>query len=372
MRSTVAKINLTILQNNFLSIRERVGNVKIMPVVKADGYGHNANECVTALEALGDKKPEYYGVSSLEEAISIRKAEITDNPILTFSQFRIEEVNDYSHNNISVSVTGLSQIDKIKKYELEQPLNVHVNIDTGMGRQGIWYKESISAIEELDKINNLNIEGVYTHFATSDHFDKTYARVQLERFNSILAELKRTKISYGLVHAANSGAIIDMPEAYFDLVRPGIMLYGYTHYKKELSPVNVNPVMSVLSSVYLVKRIKKGQSVSYGQRFFAEEDTNIATVPIGYADGIVRELTNKISCIINNKMFSQVGTITMDYIMIDVKDSDVKEGDDVIIIGESVDFLITAWDWCEILDSIPYTTTCGISKRVPRKFIIDD
>jgi alanine racemase len=215
----------------------------------------------------------------------------------------------------------------------------------------------------------VNIEGVYTHFATSDHKDKTYALLQLSRFKSVVNQIKERNIKFGLIHAANSGAIIDIPEAYFDMVRPGIMLYGYSHYKDKTDIINLKPVMSLYSSVYSIKNIKKGQSVSYGRKFIAEKNTRIASVPIGYADGVVRELTNQIQCIINDQIFPQVGTITMDYIMFDISNADVKVGDKVIILGESGDLHINAWDWCKILDSIPYTTTCGISKRVPRKFI---
>ena len=204
------------------------------------------------------------------------------------------------------------------------------------------------------------------HFATSDAKDKTFANLQLKRFLGLIEELKKEGINYGVAHIANSAAILDMPEAYLDMVRPGIILYGYYPSLETSESVKLKPVMSIVSSVASVKVIKKGESVSYNRRFFAEKDTTVATVSMGYADGVNRGLTNKMQAIIKGKIYQQIGTVTMDRIMFNIGADKIKPGDKVTLIGSEKGKTITAWDWAKKLDTIPYEITCNISKRVPR------
>jgi len=368
MRPTHAEINLKNLLFNYNNIKKKIGSSEIMTVVKADAYGHGMIECVKALETLEEKKPSYYGVALLEEAVELRKAKITTQPILCFSPFASGELNEYLKFKIIPTITDFVQLRFLKKSYLKKKLAVHVNIDTGMGRVGIHYSQAFSLIEKLSKIKNIKIDGVYTHFATSDEKDKSFAKLQLSRFLNILGDLKEKNINYGLAHTANSGAILDLPESYLDIIRCGISLYGYYPSCETSESIELRPVMSLISKVSTVASVNKGDSVSYGRKFIVKKKSKIVSVPIGYADGVRRGLTNKMNGIIKNKKYFQVGTVTMDRIMFDVNNDNIKIGDKIILIGKSRNVEITATDWCEVLDTIPYEITCGIGKRVQRLY----
>ncbi len=369
MRKTSAVINLKNLKHNYLGLRRKAKNSKVMAVVKADAYGHGMLQCVKALSELGEKQPEYFGVALLEEAIELRKSGLTKNPILSFAPFHKSELQDYLLYDIIPTVAAVENLKDLTKYHGNKKLKVHVNVDTGMGRLGIKYSDVAEFITKLSRNPSIKIDGIYTHFATSDERDKSYAKLQLGRFKDVLETLKAAQINYGIAHTANSGAILDIPDSIFDMIRPGISLYGYYPSLETTESVKLKPVMSLFTEVSTIKEINKGESVSYGRLFFADKKTNVATAPIGYADGVVRNLTNKMKGIIKNKVYSQVGRVTMDRIMFDVGGSNVKPGDRIILLGKSKDHEITAWDWCKELDTIPYEITCNISKRVPREYI---
>ncbi|MFH0734417.1 MAG: alanine racemase [bacterium] len=364
MRPTYAEINLKNLQFNYQQIRKKT-KTKVIAVVKADAYGHGMIECVKAFEQLINS-PEYYAVALIEEAIELRKAKIIKKPILCFAPYDNDETENYLKYNISATVNSIEQLDVIKKLDVKKRLKVHIKFDTGMGRVGIKINEIDKLIRKLIDIKNIIIEGIYTHFATSDEKDKTYANYQLSNFNTIISKLKENKINYGLAHAANSGAILDMPEAYFDAVRPGMILYGYYPSFETSESIKLKPVMSLLSKVTSIKQILNEESVSYGRKFIAKEDTLICSVPIGYADGFNRNLTNKATAIIKGKVYNQVGRVTMDRILFEIKNDKIKIGDKVILLGTDGKNKIDADDWSKILDTIPYEITCNISKRIPR------
>lgn len=367
MRKTYAEINLDHLKENFINIRKKTGT-KVLAVVKADAYGHGMIECVRALKTLGDKAPEYYAVAIPDEAMEFRR-QFPDEKILVFAPLCEDEIEEYTAGNIIATVSGYEHIEMLKSLPKDVCLKVHIKADTGMGRIGLSAEETAAFAAELQKLENVEIDGIYTHFATSDEYDKSYANHQFKRFLSLLEELKRNNINYGVAHAANSGAILDMPEAYLDMVRPGIILYGYYPSHETSESLELKPVMSLWSVVTTVKTMKSGDSVSYGRRFTLERDSRIASVPIGYADGFLRGLTNKSKGIINGRMFNQVGQVCMDRIMFEIGDENVHEGDRIILIGEDSGNVITAWDWSDALNTIPYEITCGISKRVPRIYV---
>ncbi|RMD49678.1 MAG: alanine racemase [Ignavibacteria bacterium] len=366
MRKTFAKINLDNLKFNYLQLRKKVGEKKICAVVKADAYGHGMLKCVEKLESLGEKKPDYYGVAMLGEAVELRKSKLTKAKIISFSHFDPEELEDYYKYKVIPSVTAPSQISTLNRLELKKKLLIHVNIDTGMRRTGLEWKDAVKQIIKLSKIKNVVIDGIYTHFATSDEKDKSYSELQLSRFTSVLAELDSNGINYGTVHAANSGAILDLPESYFDMVRPGISLYGYYPSLETSESVSLKPVLELESEIYEIKNIQKGESVSYGRIYKAPYDMKIASVAIGYADGYNRNLSNRAIGIIKNQLAYQIGRVTMDRIMFDVNDIKAKVGDKIILLGKSKHFKFDAWDWAKILNTIPYEITCAIGKRVPR------
>lgn len=369
MRLTKAIISVDNLKKNFLTIRKKVGNVKVMAVVKADSYGHGVKTVTEALNSLGKVKPEYYAVATADEGAELRELKIKQ-PILIFDP--VDKYQAYKYFNYNLIPSVSTQKDLIillkekSKINSTKKISVHVKINTGMNRLGVDYPEAVKFIEKLSLNKNFGIDGIYTHFATSDEVGSKYAKLQIYRFNDIIKELKFMKINYGIAHAANSGAIIDFPEAYYDMVRPGISLYGYFPSLQTSESVKLYPVMSIVSKVSTVKKIKKGESVSYSRRYFTKKATNIISIPVGYADGFSRSLTNKARAIIKGKYFNQVGTVTMDRIMFDVGNENIKVNDDVILIGEKGKLKIDAWDWSKKINTIPYEVTCGISKRVPR------
>ncbi|MGE5680080.1 MAG: alanine racemase [Bacillota bacterium] len=369
MRPTQAIINYSNLKFNYLNIRKKVKNSKVMAVVKADAYGHGMINCVKALNTLGEKKPDYYAVALLEEAIELKKSKV-EQPVLTFAPVGIDEAGLFVKYDIIPTVFERAHIDLLKKaLPGKKKIKVHIKIDTGMGRLGVLSGKAVDFIKEVAKDSKIIVDGIYTHFATSDETDKTFANLQLSRFREIVTTLKTEGVNYGLAHSANSGAIIDMPEAYFDMVRPGIALYGYYPSLETTESIKLKPVMSLVSKVTNVNNAAPGDSVSYGRRYIAKQHTKIATVPAGYADGFVRGLTNRVSAIIKGKLYPQVGQVCMDRIMFDVNDSNIKANDEVIFLGKKKNLEITAWDWAKLLNTIPYEITCNISKRVPRVYV---
>ena len=369
MRLTKAIINSSNLRKNFLNIRKKVGKSKIMAVVKADAYGHNVEFVTNSLNSLGKQKPEYFAVATIDEGIELRKLKIKQ-PILVFDPVDRYQVDKYLKFNLIPAVSTSDQLKLLlnenKKINPLKKILIHIKIDTGMNRLGVNYSEAVEFIQKVSANSCFIIDGIFTHFATSDEAGSEYAKLQIKRFNGVIKSLRQRKIDFGLIHAANSGAIIDFPEAYYDMVRPGIALYGYYPSLETSESIKLYPVMSIVSKVGSLKYFEKGESISYSRRYFTKKKTKIISVPIGYADGFPRNLTNKAQAIVKGKLYNQVGTVTMDRIMFDVGNDNIKVGDDVILIGKKGKFEIDAWDWSKKLNTIPYEITCGISKRVPR------
>jgi alanine racemase len=369
MRLTKAIISTDNLKKNFLNIRKKVGKARVMAVVKADAYGHGVKTVVSVLNSLGRKKPEYFAVATADEGVELRQLKIKQ-PVLIFDPVDKYQAYKYFKFNLIPSVSTQEDLNILigekNKLKSNKKIFVHVKINTGMNRLGVDYQEAVKFIEKLSSYKNFGIGGIYTHFATSDEVGSKYAKLQIKRFDEVINELKERKLNYGLAHAANSGAILDFPEAYYDMVRPGISLYGYYPSLQTSESIKLYPVMSLVSKVSTVRKIKRGESVSYSRRYFTREETKIISVPIGYADGFTRALTNKAQAIIKNKIYNQVGTVTMDRIMFDVGNDNIKVNDEVILIGSKGKLKIDAWDWSKNVNTIPYEVTCGISKRVPR------
>ena len=375
MRPTIAQINLANLKANYLAIRKKT-KTKVLAVVKADAYGHGYAEVVSTLNSLVEK-PEYYGVALSEEGIALRKLKVKQ-PILIFespSACNIDEIINFNLIPTIFSDSHIRLIEKnigknvIRSKAKIEKVRVQVNIDTGMGRLGVPFQEAVQFIKKIYANDKFILDGIYSHFATSDEKDKKFAELQLKRFNLVLAELNKKNIKRGIIHTANSGAILTMPGAYFDMVRPGISLYGYPPSSEIISSIKLKPVMSLTSEVTSCRWFEKGESVSYGRKYILKKKSQIVSIPIGYADGLNRNLTNRMFCIIKDKIFPQVGRVTMDRIMFDVGDANIKIGDKVILLGRSQHHNIDAWDWSMKLKTIPYEITCNISKRVPRVYI---
>lgn len=364
MRSTFAIIHLRNLKFNFNQIRKKVKGSKVLAVVKADAYGHGVKQVVLALEDLKNS-PEFYGIALTDEGIEVRSI-TPSKPILVFEPLSVDNINQSIINDLEVTIFSESHLKLIQNYLLPKKIKVHIKIDTGMGRLGVHYNNAVEFIRRVNGIENIEISGTYTHFASSDVKNKKFALIQLERFKSIISTLENEGIKTGLVHASNSGAILDLPEANFDMVRPGISLYGYYPSLETSESFALKPVMSLHSEIDSISLKRKGESVSYGQLWKAKEDSYIATIPVGYADGLNRNLTNSMDVIISGKYFNQVGRVTMDRFCVNLNKAKFKIGTKVVLLGNEKDAFIDAWTWSKKLKTIPYEITCSISKRVPR------
>jgi alanine racemase len=369
MRPTVAQINLSAFEFNFNQVKKLVGDkTKVMAVVKANAYGHGAVEISKLAVSLG---AEYLAVAIPEEGIELRRNEI-EAPILVFTTPFEHQIELFFKYDLTPTIFTADIAEKFNSFaeKFGRKIKCHIKVDTGMGRVGINFKDAFEFVRNLnERYENLVIEGIYTHFATSDEKDKTYANLQFKRFTELIQALESIGIKIPIKHCANSGAILDLPQTHLDMVRPGIMLYGYHPSLDVLNKVELRPVMTLKSKVAFLKVVEPGTSVSYGRRFITQKKTRIATIPIGYADGYNRLLTNRGKVLINGRIFPVVGTVTMDQIMVDVGlEDEVKVGDDVILFGDSE---ITAWDVAKLIGTIPYEVCCNVSARVPRVYLRD-
>ncbi|MBN2600843.1 MAG: alanine racemase [Candidatus Marinimicrobia bacterium] len=364
---TVAEIHLDHLVHNLTEIRKKVAPAEVLCVVKADAYGHGA---VPVTKRLIKEGVINFAVARLAEALELRNAGIEEN-ILIFGSLFPDEIETAVRNNIQVTITDSADIDTIRDIAVRNSIfvKVHLNVDTGMGRVGIPFDKARSAIIKLVNIDQLKLEGIYTHFATSDEQDKEYSKLQIRRFNSVINELLDQLPYRPLIHAANSGAILDLSETNFDMVRAGISLYGHYPTTETTESIRLKQVMTLKTHIGLLRRIKKGNSVSYGRRFITEKDTTIAVLPIGYADGVHRAMTNNADVMINGKLYPLVGTVTMDQIMVDVGDDPVQIGDEVIFWGDTPQGSLQATKVAARIGTIAYELCCAITKRVPRMYI---
>lgn len=367
LRPTVAKIDLRAIAGNIKRIIRRVHPAEVMAVVKADGYGHGAIPAAqTALSAGATQ----LGVALLEEGIELRRANI-EAPILVFGGFFEKQIDSLLANRLQITLcdTHLAKLLSRRARALGFTAQVHVKIDTGMGRVGLLPSEAVEAILAMAKLSGLELVGIYTHFATSDSRDKSYAHQQLERFQTVIRQLADRGVNFRWIHAANSGAILDLPEGYFDLVRPGVMMYGYYPSEETSESIRLEPAMSLRTQILFVKRAPAETFISYGKTFQTRQATTIATLPIGYADGFSRKLSNNFEGLVRGRRCPLVGRVCMDQIMIDLGNmKDVQIGEEVVLLGKQGDEEISIYEWCRRLETIPYEVTCGVSKRVGRVY----
>ena len=366
MRATRAIIHLNNLRGNIEAARKKAGpHPKICVPVKADAYGHGAiavSRC--ALEAGA----EYLAVATVAEGAELRTAGIAA-PILLLSQALPEELPDIVSGELTPLVSDGDFIEELARAagQAKKRLTVHLKIDTGMGRLGCRPEDSPVLAAKIVSCRELGLGGVATHLSVSDSTeagDIAYTKEQLCRFRDAVASIEKAGIAPGLVHAANSGALVFHEDAYFDMIRPGIFLYGYSPAGS--GGLCAEPVMELRSAVVSVKRVKKGESVSYGRTWVAPEDTFVGVIPVGYADGFPRLLSNNHSMRIRGRTYPLAGRICMDQCMVNLgPKTEVQRWDEAVIFGPG---FITAGDIAEKLKTIPYEITCNINKRVPRVY----
>lgn len=368
MRPTVAEVDLSAIRHNVQKIREKVAPARVMAVVKADAYGHGA--VPVAREALR-AGASYLAVAMLEEALELRANGIRA-PILVFGGVFPGEAAEYLRHDLTATVYTQEAVAELQREAHRQAkrVRVHVKVDTGMGRLGVDWQKAADFISEIAELPELALEGVYTHFATSDERDKTFAEEQLRRFRNVLRALEERGVPGLLRHAANSGAILDLPDSYFDMVRPGVSLYGYYPSNETTESIPLQPAMTFKTRVLYVKEVPAGTPLSYGCTYITPRDTQIATLPVGYADGYNRLLSNQGEVLIRGRPYPVVGRVCMDLILVDLgPDSPVQPGDEVVLFGRQGDAEVSVRSLCDKLNTIPYEVTCWVSKRVPRVYV---
>lgn len=375
IRPTVAYIDLDALQHNLSQVRKLAGSREIIAVVKADAYGHGAGPIARSLAANGVSR---FGVALLEEARVLREAGLTQDVIVLggCTEEQASEIVELGVTATIVHARLATALDTAAR-RAGRVAPVHVKIDTGMGRLGFSVDEAPEAVANVARLPGLQFAGLLTHFADADLADLSFAREQIARFDRVVAAIKARGVPIPLRHAANSAAVMvagrssasGLERALYDAVRPGIMLYGYRPGPAVTSEADLRPVLSLVTRVALLKRVTPGTSISYGRTFVARRPTVIAVLPIGYADGYRRFLSNTGHVLIRGRKAPIAGRVCMDLTMVDVTDVEgVSEGDEVVLIGAQGEATVTADDVATAGGTIAYEVLCGIGPRVPRRY----
>ena len=361
-RPTWAEIYLDNLEYNFLSIKKRLpSEVKTLACVKADAYGHGA---VEVAKRLVKNKVDYLGVASIDEGIELRKAGIR-KPILILGLTLEENIAPLFEYDLMPTVAGvefaraLNAMAKRKR----RVVKVHIKIDTGMGRIGVLSDLAVDFIKKIRLLEFIKIEGLFTHLSCADvHMGFTSG--QLKKFLILSDKLKILGLCIPLLHAANSLATVSYKQSRFNMVRPGLVLYGL--YPKEKFAIKLKPVLSLKTRIIYVKKLPKGYGVSYGRTYVTKKDTTIVTLPIGYGDGYPRNLSNIGPVLIGGRRFRICGRVCMDQIMVDVGDLKVRLGEEAVLIGSQGRQRITVEELAGLTNTIPYEIVCGFGRRIPR------
>jgi len=369
-RPTWAEIDLDALASNFRAVRERVGpGVKVMGVVKADAYGHGAAACARRLEAEG---AEWFGVATPEEGLNLRRAGVA-RPVLSFGGFWEGQAEVCVSEGITPVVYRLDMAEALgaAARAAGRVADIHVKIDTGMGRLGVRYDEAGEFAERLKRVEGVRVGGLMTHFAAADEPRRDcFTEEQLKRFREGVAAFRSRGYAPELVHTANSAATFAHPETRGNMVRPGGVLYGL--WRDVLPPLadtpELRPVMSVRTHITLLKQVHRGETLGYGCTYEAAREMTVATVPAGYADGYARGLSNRGRVIVKGKLAPVVGRVSMDLTLLDVTDVEgVRVGDRVTLLGADGGLLVPAEELAQTAGTLSYEITCGVSARVPRR-----
>jgi alanine racemase len=365
-RPSFMEVDLTRLTSNYKAIQNFVGDSTVMPIVKANAYGHGIVRVSQHLSSLGAK---ILGVAFVEEALVLRRAGLKI-PILVLGGVLGEQIPLYLENDLIITASSIEKLEQIDQIagKMDIKAKVHLKIDTGMERIGVHYYTAETLLEASLKVKNTFVEGIFSHFANADSADLTNANLQLERFNGVLSFYEKRSLRTPLRHIANSGAVLQLPESQFDIVRPGILMYGVYPSNEVIQSIKVKPVMSWKSKVVYFKVVKPGHPVSYGSIWQSEKMVRVVTIPVGYGDGYFRSMTEKAEVILDGKRYPVVGRICMDQFMVNIDWDSAYNNDEVILVGESKKEKITVEDLANWAGTIPYEILTNINTRVPRVY----
>lgn len=369
-RPTRAEIDLANLRHNFQLLCPLAGSSRIMATVKAEAYGHGIIEISATLEKVG---ADYLAVSILEEGVKLRTAGIK-LPILVMGGLVDEQINHYLDYNLEITVSSIwkgRQVEKVAHMR-SATANVHLKFDTGMGRIGQNWQTADLLFTELANFKHINVIGIYTHLASAEDTDLTFCHLQLDRFNAIVESAGKHGINPPFIHAANSGAMIQLGEkANYTMVRPGLLLYGWAPSPHLEGCLHLKPVMTLKSRTVFVKYPAAGTTVGYGATWTSPGGRWIATVPIGYGDGYPLNAGNRAEVLLDGRLCPVAGRVSMDQITVDAGHK-AYLGDEVILFGGEGKRQISIWKLCQAIDSIPYAVLCGLTQRVPRVYLNGD
>lgn len=366
MRPTYLEVDLEQLRRNLENIRTHVRPAKVMAVVKANAYGHGVDLVAPYIEPYAD----YLGVAIVEEGVHLRQLGIR-KPILVMGAGLPDQSQLFVEHELTMAVSSIELMEAAEHAAAAagRKIKVHLKIDTGMERTGVHEYEAQPFIEKSLSMRNLEVEGIFSHFANSEARDLSHARLQIERFQQVLDLYGRLGAPVpALRHMANSGAILQLPESHLDMVRPGVLFYGIYPDRGVSRTVDVHPAARWHSRVSFSKITLPGRPVSYGSLWAPKSATRIITIPCGYADGYFRRMTNQAQVVVNGRKYPQVGRICMDQFMVDVGTDDVKVGDPVLLLGADQDGAsVTAEDLAGWAGTNEYEVMTNISARVPRE-----
>lgn len=367
IRPTHLVINLQALRENFQKIKEKVAPAKVMPILKANAYGHGLVRVAQLMEEL---HADYIGVAVLEEGILLRQHGIKI-PILVLGGIWGNQIPFFIKHNLTMTASSAEKLKQIDEYaqQIKTHVKVHLKIDTGMERIGVHYYSAEKFLETAVMFKNVEIEGVYSHYANSELSDLSYSKLQLERFEEALSFFEKRSIKMPIRHISNSGSIIQMPESNLDMVRPGIMLYGVYPAHNMKRTVDVKPALTWKSLVVYFKVIKPNHPVGYGSAWQADHNVRAVTIPVGYGDGYLRSMSHKAKVLIKGKRYPVVGTISMDQIVANIENDSAYNGDEVILIGSDEINKITVEELAGWAGTIPYEILTNINTRVPRVYV---
>lgn len=365
--STWADIDLGAIRKNFHTLKEIAGkNTKMLCVVKANAYGHGMVEVARLLEKEGT---DLLGVANIGEGILLRQSGIK-KPILIFENALPQNAHFILEHRLTATVCTIELAEALNKAALKarSAASVHIKIDTGMGRLGVWHEEALQFIKKLHELKGIFIEGIYTHFPVAD-IDKSFTEKQIAIFINLIEKIYSFGVSIPLRHASNSMGMLSYRAPQLNLVRPGLAIYGMLPHPSLAKRISLKPALSVKTHVMFLKQIPKGRSISYGRTFISSKPMAIATLPIGYSDGYFRILSNRACVIIGGKLVPIVGRVTMDQIVVDVsKLKSVKIGDEAVVLGRRGQASVTADDLARWADTINYEVTCNLGNRLNRLY----
>ncbi|MDH3269609.1 MAG: alanine racemase [Ignavibacteria bacterium] len=367
IRPTRVEVDLKILDENFKAIKAHVKKSKVMPILKANAYGHGLVRVAKLYEEL---KVDYLGVAVVEEGILLREMGIK-MPILVLGGIWGNQIPLFLKHNLSITASSIDKLKQIDETSAQMKIKaiVHLKIDTGMERLGVHYYNAEKFLDAAYKCKNIFIEGIYSHFANSESSDLTHTLLQLDRFKEVISYFDKHSISPPIRHISNSGGILQLPEANLDMVRPGIMLYGVYPRAGIQKRIEIQPALTWKSLVVYFKVIKPEHPAGYGLTWRTNHNVRAVTVPVGYGDGYFRSMFQKAEVLLRDKRYPVVGSISMDQIIVNIEQDSAYNGDEVILMGSDGTNSISCEELADWAGTIPYEILTNINTRVPRIYL---